>query len=337
MDLLRRIFAPANPSHTSEAGSESASAVDVTESTAPIGDLIAAGQVYTTVTPVSTAELPIIAGAAQGTTRPLAPDMLMSSMNHHLRYGSATDVGMVRTNNQDSMFTFVASGRGAEKQPEFGLFMVADGMGGHHDGEKASALTVKVTASQIVQKMYLPILDDDTSSESVPIVETLINAIQKANSTIIEKVPDGGTTATTLIIVGDLAYIGHVGDTRVYLVSGNEIEQITRDHSLVQRLIELGQLTPEEALTHPQRNVLYRALGQNDHLEVDAITRRLSATSRLLICSDGLWNTVSQANILDIIMQTDDPQSASERLVSAANLLGGSDNITAIVVHMPGT
>jgi protein phosphatase len=100
-------------------------------------------------------------------------------------------------------------------------------------------------------------------------------------------------------------------------------------------LIELGQLTLEEARVHPQRNVLYRALGQNSHLEVDAITRRLAPNSRLLICSDGLWNMVSENAIRELVGQCDSPQLACEQLINMANKMGGSDNITAIVVHMP--
>jgi serine/threonine protein phosphatase PrpC len=133
-----------------------------------------------------------------------------------------------------------------------------------------------------------------------------------------------------------MAYIAHVGDSRAYMITDDGIEQITRDHSLVQRLIELDQLTPEEAPDHPQRNVLYRALGQSDTLDVDAITRRLGPNARLLLCSDGLWNMVSEDAIQAVLAQNPQPQKACEELVQMANDRGGPDNISMIIVQMPG-
>jgi protein phosphatase len=138
------------------------------------------------------------------------------------------------------------------------------------------------------------------------------------------------------VIIGDLAYIAHVGDSRIYLIHRGSIEQITRDHSLVQRLIELGQLTPEEAVDHKQPNVLYRALGQNELVEVDTLTRRLPPYSCLLLCSDGLWNQVSDDEILDIIMKHTNPQEACAKLIALANMRGGIDNVTAILLKLPG-
>ena len=138
-------------------------------------------------------------------------------------------------------------------------------------------------------------------------------------------------------IVGDLAHFAHVGDSRAYLITRDGLEQITRDHSLVQRLIELGQLTEEEAKDHPQKNVLYRALGQNESLEVDALTRRLPAESRLLICSDGLWGLVEEREIFEVAINTADPQQACNKLVDLANGGGGNDNITVIILKISST
>jgi protein phosphatase len=331
MDLLRRIFAPSkvNTETTKSEGSDFSPHDNITAN--PLNH---AKSKPDEVNGTATAEIPHL--ALQGETRPLAPEIVLSSTNNHLTFGLATDVGMIRTNNQDALFSFVSSLRGAERKPDFGLFVVADGMGGHHDGEKASRLTVNTIVSQVIRQVYLQTVHDDPNNiEQVPITETLIESVQTANNCLIEKVPDGGTTATTVVIIGDLAYVVHVGDTRVYLIANDEIEQITRDHSLVQRLIELGQLTAEEALTHPQRNVLYRALGQNPNLEVDAITRRLNPNSRMLICSDGLWNMLPEKTIREIVVQGDSPQSTCEKLIGMANMMGGSDNITAIVIHVP--
>jgi protein phosphatase len=189
----------------------------------------------------------------------------------------------------------------------------------------------------LLSNLYMALLNQDMDNPERPtITDVLRDSVQRANEAVTEEIPEGGTTVTAAVILGDLAYVAHVGDSRAYLVSDEGIEQITRDHSLVQRLIELDQLTPEEAAEHPQRNVLYRAIGQNDNLDVDVITRRLAARSRLLLCSDGLWNLVPEDTILDEISTHPNPQEACNRLVRMANDRGGPDNITVILVQVPG-
>jgi serine/threonine protein phosphatase PrpC len=213
--------------------------------------------------------------------------------------------------------------------------MVADGMGGHLDGEKASAVAIQTLVTEVMRNIYLPMVTAADGGDRPPMTESLIAAVQRANAEVIAHVPDGGSTLTAAIVIGDLAYIAHVGDSRAYLITKDGVEQITRDHSLVMRLIELGQLTPEEAADHPQKNVLYRALGQSDNLEVDTLTRRLPSGSRVLLCSDGLWGMVTESEIHDIVKSSHDPQEACDKLVALANSHGGTDNITAILVKMP--
>jgi len=329
MDLFRRLFTQTN-TNIEGAPAEVSDAKD--DQTAPIEPATPFPETTPIATPIVTETVPVI---ADGATRPLPPETVISSSNEHLTFGQATDVGMVRTNNQDSMLSFMSTSRSSDQRPDFGLFIVADGMGGHHDGEKASALTAHMVASYVTHHIYMPMLNGDNDSERVPITEAMISAVQKANGDIIVKVPDGGTTCTAVAIVGDLAYVAHVGDTRVYLITKDGVEQITRDHSLVQRLIELGQLTPEEAAVHPQKNVLYRALGQSESLEVDALTRRLPPNSKLMLCSDGLWNMVSESDIIDITMKHSNPQEACDKLVALANTHGGTDNITAVLLQIP--
>lgn len=278
-----------------------------------------------------TGNLPTI---PDGATRPLAPEKAISSFNQHLVFGQSTDVGMIRNNNQDAAYSFFVTNRSAEERPDFGLFVVADGMGGHHDGEKASAISTRVVASQIINSVYIPILSGMNDMDRTPITEALIAAVQRANLEVLNMVPEGGTTLTVVAVIGDLAHIAHVGDSRAYLITNEGAEQITRDHSLVQRLIELDQLTPEEAPDHPQTNVLYRALGQSENLEVDTITRRLPANSRVLLCSDGLWGAVNNPELVSITMEYS-PQEACDKLVALANTRGGRDNITAIVLKIP--
>lgn len=273
-----------------------------------------------------------------GVTRPLSGDMHFPTITHrsHLTYGQASDVGMIRNNNQDAALTFYFASDSADDIPDFGVFVVADGMGGHKEGEKASALTAKTVLSELFKTIYLPILNADAMNERVPITEALVNCIKKANDLVRQKVQDGGTTVTALVLVGEQAYIGHVGDSRAYLIrQDGTIEQITRDHSVVQRLIELDQITPEEAETHEQRNVLYRAVGQNADVDVDILRRRMVSNSSILLCSDGLWGLMENREISAIVNSTPDAREACEKLVALANTYGGTDNITAVLLRIP--
>lgn len=271
-----------------------------------------------------------------GATRKLPLETVIASRNAHLQFGQSTDVGMVRTNNQDAMLTFYYASQSVDNRPDFGLFIVADGMGGHHDGEQASAIVTRTVAHHVLSNIFLPMLTNTGNEiDRPPLTESLIEAIQAANTDVLADVPDGGTTITAVAVVGDLAYFAHVGDSRAYLITKDSIEQVTRDHSLVQRLIELDQLTPEEAADHPQQNVLYRAIGQSDSLEVDALTRRIPSNAYLLLCSDGLWGLVEDQTILQVIRENPNPQQACDKLVAMANTMGGRDNITAVMLHVP--
>ena len=157
-----------------------------------------------------------------------------------------------------------------------------------------------------------------------------------ANRAVSVGVPDGGgTTLTCALVIGQQVVLSHVGDSRAYIITDESFEQLTRDHSLVQRLQELGQLSAAEAAIHPQRNVLYRAIGQGEGLEVDVDSRRLPSGALILLCSDGLWGLVPDERILSIVRQNATLQSACEALVAAANAAGGPDNITAVMVKLP--
>lgn len=277
----------------------------------------------------------------EGVTRPLPPDPTpyYQPQGGHILFAQSSDQGMVRANNQDAALSFFFTSDSEDERPDFGLFVVADGMGGHQLGEKASALTTRVVASQVIQKIYLPMLDgnevNDADRPTIP--EAITAAVKMANDKVMKQVPEGGTTVTAVVVMGNMAHFAHVGDSRAYLISKNDVEQITRDHSLVQRLIELGQLTIEESMEHPQRNVLYRAIGQQPDLDVDTVTRRLPSASHILLCSDGLWGWVSNKEMLDIISTSADPQDACNRMVALANSHGGHDNITAVLFKLPGS
>ena len=269
-------------------------------------------------------------------TRPLEPPKAFVNPVQRIRYGLATDVGRVRPNNQDGSLALLANAEITGHPPFVGLFIVADGMGGHHDGELASAVTVHTLARFVFNEIILPHLEGQAlNAEQKTIPEVLSEAMEEANKAVQLQVPDGGTTATCVVIRGDLAYIAHVGDSRAYLITDGNMELITRDHSLVRRLQELGQLTAEEAEVHPQRNVLYRAIGQGETLEIDAATRRLPPSSLLLLCSDGLWGVLGEQRMREIVSETPDPQEACDQMVAEANAQGGPDNITVILVQMP--
>lgn len=270
-----------------------------------------------------------------GVTRPLPQEVTLEINGAgHAIFGQATDLGRARTNNEDAIYSFFATGRTADGIPDFGLFVVADGMGGHSEGELASALAARTVATHILKEVYLPLFNREERDN--PIAEVITSAIQRANEAVVHELDDGGTTISAAVLIGDLAYIGHVGDSRVYLINRGRIERITRDHSWVQRLIELDQLTPDEANEHPQKNLLYRALGQSDTLEVDTLMRRMPAGARVVLCSDGLWNQVSDTEILDAVTSASTPSEACTRLIALANAQGGPDNISVVLVQLPG-
>jgi protein phosphatase len=176
--------------------------------------------------------------------------------------GKGSHVGKKREHNEDAFFTLECTLKPNGEITPFGLFIIADGMGGHQAGDIASALAIRVVAHSLMRQIYLPFLrEEEKDSSHRPINEALVEALSEASLAVHEAAPDAGTTLTAALIIGTHASIGHVGDSRAYLVTEKGLQQITQDHSLVERLKELGQITPEEAMTHPQRNVLYRALG----------------------------------------------------------------------------
>ncbi len=253
-----------------------------------------------------------------------------------LSYGIASDVGKLRGNNEDACFAMQWHTMTVENRPDFGFFVVADGMGGHLDGERAAGIAVQTLAAEMLQSVYMPLLRNFRAAEKTMILEALVAATEKANLAVIDAVPGGGTTLSTVAIVGNLAYLAHVGDSRAYLVHHDEIEQLTTDHTLVQRLIEMKELTPEEAEYYPQKNVLYRAIGQHESLKVERLIRTLPAAAQMIICSDGLWDQVDDETLKRVTLESSSPQAACDRLVSLANDHGGTDNISVIILKVPG-
>ncbi len=163
-------------------------------------------------------------------------------------------------------------------------------------------------------------------------MELMRSALIAANNDVVNKVPGGGTTLTALLLMGTNAIIGHVGDSRAYMLESGKLLQLTKDHSLVQKLYDLGELTDEGIENHPQRNILMRAVGQGDVLEVDVSECSVKPGSIFLLCSDGLWGCIEDEDILQIIIKSSDLQDACENLTKEVNKTGGPDNITAVIV-----
>lgn len=250
--------------------------------------------------------------------------------------GCGHSVGKLREHNEDAIYTLTTNLVSDSTKLPFGLYIIADGMGGHQFGEIASKACVHTMADHILRKLYLRIygLAGEQSDESLQ--EIMLGATQEAHRIVLIEAPGGGTTLTAAMLLSDQMTMVHIGDSRAYLIhSDGKMECITKDHTLVKRLIDMGKISAEEAANHPQRNVLYRALGQGDPMEPDVSTLQIPRAGYLLICSDGLWGEVSEDVIFNIIATAADPQQACQQLVEAANNAGGSDNISVILVRLP--
>lgn len=260
--------------------------------------------------------------------------VLLSHLFRGIHVGKSSDLGRQRKQNEDSLYVMQASLGHENDQEDFGLFIVADGMGGHQKGEVASALATQTCVGTILKEIYLPDLTGEYNSDSRPLNEVLTSVVAKANETVQSEVPNGGTTLTMALVMGNNAYIAHIGDTRVYFFKDRELKQITKDHSLASRLEEIGQSTAEEI--EQAQNVLYKAIGQSDLVatDVDTYVQHLPPGTSLLMCTDGLWGLVNDDEIKNILTQADTPQLACEQLVQKANESGGRDNITAIIISM---
>lgn len=254
-----------------------------------------------------------------------------------LRAFQRSNIGFVRTRNEDSSFIFTADTGGEEPLMPFGLYVVADGMGGHFAGHEASKSVSRMVAKHVMQRIYMPMLAaNGPAGPGEPVQDVMLDAIQTANSTIHSPDPekDSGTTLTTALIFGRRLYVAHVGDSRAYLVENNKLNLITTDHSYVRRLQEAGQLSEEEAASHPHRNMLYMAVGQGGSLDVETFTQSLPQSGKLILCSDGLWGLVTEQMILQVLSKEGlTLREMCDELVDLALKAGGYDNITIILVE----
>jgi serine/threonine protein phosphatase PrpC len=251
--------------------------------------------------------------------------------------GCGQSVGKQRELNEDSLFALTATMAGNSGNLPFGLYIVADGMGGHQFGEVASNAAIRSVAGHIIGKFhpYLFHIKPDAMEESFQ--EIMQAAVREAQRSIQKEAPGSGTTLTAALVVGQQITVAHVGDSRAYFIyPDSRVEPITRDHSLVKRLEELGHITPEEAANYPHRNVLYRALGQGEILDPDIFTLGFPQPGYLMVCSDGLWGVITEQDLVRSINEAPTLQRACQNLVNAANAAGGPDNISVILAQLIG-
>ena len=230
-------------------------------------------------------------------------------------WAALTDIGRVRTHNEDSVLA----------QPP--LFVVADGLGGHEAGEVASSIAVETLRDHAPRR---------------PDAKALARAVKAANREVIRSAREGfgkqgmGTTMTAAIVEGTKIAIAHVGDSRAYLLHGDELTRVSEDHSMVADMIRRGQLTEAESRYHPNRSVITRALGTDPNMLADTYEFDAEPGDRLLLCSDGLTGMIEDGMIAEILADNPLPENAARALIDAANDAGGHDNVSVVVVDIEG-
>lgn len=245
-----------------------------------------------------------------------------------MRAAGLTDIGKVRSINQDSFHVM------GDKN----IYIVADGMGGHAAGDQASRIAVK-TITEILSTYDFTGSEDSPEEDFGMSIEELIRyALQEANEQILlaslsnQHLQGMGTTAIVAVEHRGSLFVGHVGDSRTYLVRNQQLSQITEDHSVVQQLVKAGAISEEEAQVHPYKNVITRCLGMQANVEPDTLELVLQAGDKILMCSDGLSNMVSDQQ-MEEMLNTHEPEEACRKLIDMANENGGTDNITVVLLY----
>ncbi len=264
-----------------------------------------------------------------------------------IRSGRISDVGRHRPLNEDSLAVIECQVVQESVSAGLGVYAVADGMGGHAGGEVASALAIATVTDGLLRRFIAPQFSPNSADpSSEQITGWLTDSVQTANGRINlernQRGTDMGTTLVVALVTAHKLYIANVGDSRAYLwtPAGEHpaaLRQVSLDHSLVQRLVTMGQITPEEAKYHPYRNMIYKSLGEKAQVEIDVFVEPVVPGLRLLLCSDGLSGMVPDPQIAEILAAEADPQAACARLIAAANEGGGTDNITAVTVYIEAT
>jgi serine/threonine protein phosphatase PrpC len=241
----------------------------------------------------------------------------------HLAVAARTDVGRIRKGNEDSLHASANAYRG--------LFIVADGMGGHAAGEVASEMAVEIVSHD---------LSDLNDLDAADAHEKVARALRDANRAVFERTRTErdklgmGSTVSALLLSETKFVVGHVGDSRIYLVRDGQMQQLTKDHSLVQEQVDAGLLTAEQARRHPQSNVITRCIGMADEIEPDVFDGVARIGDAFLLASDGLTGMVDDRRIQQLLLSRAKPERIVDALIQEANINGGNDNITAVVVRV---
>ena len=256
-----------------------------------------------------------------------------SSAEKARKIGMLTDVGQVRTVDEDSILAADLSFGVNSESSKFLLLAVADGMGGHAKGEEASKIALNAIARAVIPDLL----------NNTPFTKILEKGIQNANQDILDytaKNPEAsgmGTTSVCAVVKDNQIHLANVGDSRAYRVSDDEICRVTKDHSYVQALIDEDEITEEQAREHPRKNEITRAVGIMPSIEVDTMKLTLDSDESLLLCCDGVIAHLSDDDIHKIIRDSADPQTACQEIVDLANERGGSDNISLIILSSEGS
>lgn len=259
-------------------------------------------------------------------------------MNNHgatrIESGYRCESGAARERNEDSCLLFTAEFGGHFDLQSLALFAVADGMGGEREGHVASNAAIRAFGEFVLANLYFPLLRQRPAPREADLLDVLERGVFAAHDAVLRPESDenGGTTLTAGLIFGPRLYVAHVGDSRAYLLTDDELRPLTQDHSLVRRLQETGRLSAEAAQQFQYRNVLLQALGQDSALTADTFAIDLPPAGKLLLCTDGVCGLVSPEEMSAVLREPERPQTLADRLHDAAMAAGGHDNITALVV-----
>lgn len=261
----------------------------------------------------------------------------LTGHNLSLAVGTRSDPGIKRKYkpNEDSLLAVQGARPQNAQLQQFGLFVVADGMGGHANGQDASRLAIQTIINYMV-----PPLSEGKEMGDEDFVKLLADGVQQANQAVHkhnqEQRGDMGTTMTATLVIGSMAYVANVGDSRTYLYrEPGGLSKVTRDHSVVASLVDAGVIKPDDIYTHPKRNQIYRSLGEKAVVEVDTFKVPLQPGDKLLLCSDGLWDMVRDPDIQRVMRSPiPDPSRTGDALIKAALDGGGEDNVSVIVVQI---
>jgi serine/threonine protein phosphatase PrpC len=264
----------------------------------------------------------------------------------HLLAASDSDAGNVRRSepNEDSTLVLQLQRVHESLSTPLGVFIVADGMGGHDNGQGASRMTINVITERMVRELLAPPLEaekndkEPTPQDEDGLVALLQGSVEDANTSLCQanqrEKSDMGSTITGFMVIEDHAYILNVGDSRTYMLREGKLHQLTNDHSLVGQLVAGGLIEPDDVYTHPQRSQIYRSLGDKLNVQIDIFKQQVYPGDILLSCSDGLWEMVRNPQITELLSNAPDPQTACSQLIEAANTNGGEDNVSAVVVFV---